>query len=155
MTIVPTGDATASAAILNGVKGDVVTVNARLDDGKPERTETEGVSTTMTTRISAAIQHSGLALPRAGVELHVSGGRKATRECELALACVAVAAAGLVPTTRLPQTMLIGALNGDGTLCWTDGTVAFCAARVESARRSRSCRARHCPTASRSPDCEC
>ncbi|APU13846.1 MULTISPECIES: YifB family Mg chelatase-like AAA ATPase [Actinoalloteichus] len=136
------GIATGWGVALIGVDGVPVEIEADVGAGVPDvkllgRPDT--VVNESKDRIKAALRNSGESWPRSRVTLGMSpaGLQKCGAGYDLALACVVLAAAGVIPAVRLPGMLLLGELALDGRLRAVRGVLpALLAARKAGLREA-------------------
>jgi magnesium chelatase family protein len=110
--------ARAHAALLFGVDAMIVQAQATVGADEPRVDLLDRFAEAETVeRLRAAVCNSDLAWPTAPVTVTLSPpARLPAVAGDLALACAVLAAAGLLPTGRLGQTVLVGDLGLDGQI---------------------------------------
>ncbi|AOS62584.1 YifB family Mg chelatase-like AAA ATPase [Actinoalloteichus hymeniacidonis] len=136
------GIATGWGVALVGVDGVLIEIEADVGAGVPDVKligRPDAVVNESKDRIKAALRNSGESWPRSRVTLGMSpaGLQKCGAGYDLALACVVLAAAGVVPGLRLPGMLLLGELALDGRLRAVRGVLpALLAARKAGLREA-------------------
>jgi magnesium chelatase family protein len=133
--------ATSYAVALVGIDGKLVEVQADLASGIPGLSITGLPDTALyeaRDRVKAAVVNSGVDWPQKRITLGLSPAAlpKKGSGFDLALAAALLAAAGVVPATRLPALVLLGELGLDGKVRAVPGVLpALHAARALGRRR--------------------
>jgi magnesium chelatase family protein len=123
MTTDPTGAATARAltVTLIGSLGHLTQVTARIGRAALNALGGDPVLAETRDRIKTAVLASGLPWPRTEIAIERIPNGPDTPASDLALACAALGAAGVVPADRLARTGFVGSLSPDGTIHWVPG----------------------------------
>lgn len=131
------GYARTWGAVVVGIEGHVVDVEAHVGPGLPEFRLVglpDAAVRESRDRVRSALRHAGFALPpgRITVNLAPARLRKAGNSLDLPIACAVLAAAGQLPPRRLSGCLLVGELSLSGELRPVEGVVPLllAAARI-------------------------
>ena len=136
------GFARASGAVVLGIEGHLVEVEAHIGPGLPEFRLVglpDAAVRESRERVRAALRQCGLALPAGRITVNLAPARlpKFGSSLDLAIACAVLAASGRLAAARLAGWLLAGEVSLDGSLRSVDGIIAL----LTAARRAGLVRA--------------
>ncbi|MEO3810738.1 ATP-binding protein [Sphaerisporangium sp. B11E5] len=133
------GFARVHTAVLIGVTGHLLQVEADVTDGLPRLHETgltEPVTPETRDRVRAAVINSGLAWPesRTTVSVLAEGRPQRSTSSDLAVAVALLSASGAVPASQLSRWVFLGELGLDGSVRPVRGVLPMVRAAVATGR---------------------